>query len=182
MHVIDVREPSKFDCLTNFISTVIGPTLTSCHVKLTLVKLTLETPLENSALLFHNYIPKYCSKTWLEKKVLKTSQNCLHSWNTECVKSRALEGGLIFRHSLAWDEVLQPACCFELKDTGFYLALVFTASLSEVKNGVKPCRISKTFWSIQTKLNCCIEDFKVWKIFQLMYLELRLPAWILYPE
>ena len=42
------------------------------------------------------------------------SQNS-HLWNTECVKSVALEGGLIFRRSLAWDEVLQPACCcFEL--------------------------------------------------------------------
>ena len=69
------------------------------------------------------------------------SQN-LHLGNTECVKSVALEGGLIFRRSLAWDEVLQPACCcFELKVTGFHLALVFTASLSEVENGVKTCQI-----------------------------------------
>ena len=45
--------------------------------------------------------------------------------------------------------------------TGFHPALVFTASLSEVENGVKPCRICKTFWSIQTQLICCIEDFKV---------------------
>ena len=29
----------------------------------------------------------------------------------------------------------------ELKSTGFHLALIFTASLSEVENGVKPCRI-----------------------------------------
>ena len=49
----------------------------------------------------------------------------------------------------------------ELKSTGFHLALVFTASLSEVENGVKLCRICKTFWRIQTKLICCIEDFKV---------------------
>ena len=49
----------------------------------------------------------------------------------------------------------------ELKSTGFRLALVFTASLSEEENGVKPCRICKSFWRIQTKLICCIEDFKV---------------------
>ena len=49
----------------------------------------------------------------------------------------------------------------ELKGTGYHLALVFTASLSEVENGVKPCRICTTFWRIQTKLICCIEDFKV---------------------
>ena len=49
----------------------------------------------------------------------------------------------------------------ELKSTGFHLALVFKASLFEVENGVKPCRICKTSWRIQTKLICCIEDFKV---------------------
>ena len=49
----------------------------------------------------------------------------------------------------------------QLKSTGYDLALVFTASLSEVENGLKPCRICKTFWRIQTKLICCIEDFKV---------------------
>ena len=32
----------------------------------------------------------------------------------------------------------------ELTGTGFHLALVFTTSLSEVQNGVKPCRICKT--------------------------------------
>ena len=34
------------------------------------------------------------------------------------------------------------------------------ATLSEVEKGVKPCRICKTFWSIRTKLICCIEGFK----------------------
>ena len=67
----------------------------------------------------------------------------------------------IFRRSLARDEVLQPAYCFELKVTWFHPALVFTASLSEVENGVKLCRICKTFWSILTKLIGCIEYFKV---------------------
>ena len=47
------------------------------------------------------------------------------------------------------------------RETGFHLELVFVASLSEVENGVKPCRIRKTLWSIQTQLICCIEDFKV---------------------
>ena len=48
-----------------------------------------------------------------------------------------------------------------LSVTGFHLELVFTASLSEVENGDKPCRICKTFWSIQTQLICFIEGFKV---------------------
>ena len=81
------------------------------------------------------------------------------------------------------------------KVTGFHLALVFTASLSEVENGVKPCPICKTFWSIQTKLICCIEDFNVFTLTRLCFvkeinpgvmqdllemdLELHLPAWIL---
>ena len=44
--------------------------------------------------------------------------------------SEALEGGLIFHRSLTWDEVLQPACrCFELKVTGFHLALVVVMDL-----------------------------------------------------
>ena len=73
---------------------------------------------------------------------------------TQCVKSGAIEGRLIFHPSLA-------CCCFKLKVTGYHLALVFMASLSEVENGVKLFQISKTFWSIETKLICCIEDFKV---------------------
>ena len=113
---------------------------------------------------FGSNIPTYCSKPWLERNVFQ-SQN-LHPWNTECKKSGALEGRLIFRRSLAWDEVLQLACCcFELKVTGFHLALVFMASLSEEEDGVKPCQICKSFWSIQTKCKlikfCCLEDFKV---------------------
>ena len=36
----------------------------------------------------------------------------------------------------------------------FHLALVFTASLSEVEIVVEPCRICKTFSSFQTKLIC----------------------------
>ena len=104
--------------LTNFISTVIGANLTSCHLKLILV-----TPLGYLRLTVH-------AKTWLERNVFQ-SQN-LHLWNAECVKSVSLEGGLIFRRSLARDGVLQLACCLELKVTGFHLALVFTASLSEV--------------------------------------------------
>ena len=140
--VIDVWEKTKVNLigLTNFISTVIGSNLTSCHVKLILL-----TPLGSKTRklgAFGSYILTYCSKTWLERNVFQ-SQN-LHPWNTECVKSGALEGGLIFRRSLVWDEVLQPACCrFELKVTGFHLALVFTASLSEVENGVKLFRICK---------------------------------------
>ena len=132
----------------NFISTVIGPNLTSCHVKLILV--TPLQKLKNLVLLVHIFSPTYCSKTWLERNVF-CSQN-LQLWNTECVKSGALEGGLIFRHSLTWDEVVQPACCFELMVTGFHLSLVVTACLSEVENGVKLFRICKTFCGIQTKL------------------------------
>ena len=49
-------------------------------------------------------------------------------------------------------------CCFELKVTWFHHELVFTASLFEVENGVKPCRIYKAFRSIQAKLTCCIES------------------------
>ena len=94
-----------------------------------------------------------------------------------------------------WDEVLQPACCrFELKVTGFHLALVFAASLSEVESGVKPFLICKTSGAFRpAKLICCIEDFKVfagnWTLVlcernqslsrKIFYLELRLPAWIL---
>ena len=137
-----------------------GPNLTSCHEKLTLL-----TPLgsKNRNLgNFGSHIPTYWSKTLLERNVFQ-SQN-LHLWNTECVRSGALGRWTGFLSlSVAWDEVFQPAfCCFELKVNGFHLALVFAASLSKVENGVnKPCRICKTFWSIQTKMICCIEDFKV---------------------
>ena len=140
----DWREGSKVNLisLTNFIFTVIWPNLTSGHVKLVLV-----TPLgwkTRKLGAFGSCIPTYCLKPSQERNVFQ-SQN-LHPWNTECIKSGALE----------------PACCcFELKVTGFHLALVFTASLSEAENGVKPCRICKTLWSIQTKLIWCIEDFKV---------------------
>ena len=58
---------------------------------------------------FGSYIPTCCSKTWLKRNVF-LSQN-LHPWNTEFVNSGALVGGLIFRRSLAWDGIFQPACC-----------------------------------------------------------------------
>ena len=135
--------------LTKFISTVIGPNLTSCHVKLILV-----TPLGSKTRklgAFGSYIPTDCSKTGLERNVFQ-SQN-LQPWNTECVKSGALESGLIFvAFSLMMKYFSQLVVVVKLKGTGFHLALVFTASLSEVENGVKPCRICKTFWRIQTKL------------------------------
>ena len=64
--------------------------------------------------------------------------------NTECVKSGALEGGLIFvAFSLEMKYFSRVVVVVELKGTWFHLALVFTASLSEVENGVKPCRICK---------------------------------------
>ena len=115
--------------LTNFISTLIGPNLTSCHLKLILV-----TPLGSKTRkrgAFGSYIPTDCSKTWLERNVFQ-SQN-FQPWNTEYVKSGALWGGLIF-----------VALSLEMKYfsrlvvvvvTGFHLALVFTASLSEIENG-----------------------------------------------
>ena len=167
--------------LTNFISSVIGPNLTSCHLKLILV-----TPLGSKTRkpdAFGSYIPTDCSKTGLERNVFQ-SQN-LQPWNTECVKSGALEGGLIFvAFSLEMKYFSRLVVAVELKVTGFHLALVFTASLSEVENDVKPCPICKTFWRIQTKLICCIEDFLSIPVAQdllVMDLELRLPAWILYP-
>ena len=82
-----------------------------------------------------------------------------------------------------------------------FISRFFTASLSEVENGLKLWRICKTFWSIQTKLIFYIEDFKVfagnWTLllcernqslsrkifyFAVIDLELRLPAWILIPN
>ena len=144
--------------LTNFISTVIGPNLTSCQDKLILV-----TPLGSKTRKLGAFGSLFrCTVRHFDKKEMCLSLG-IRLWNSEyCVKSGALEGGLIFHRSLAWDEVLQPVCCcFALKVTGFHLVLVFTASLSEVENSVKPCRICITFWSIQTKLICCIEDFKV---------------------
>ena len=145
--------------LTTFESTVIGPNLTSCHLKLILV-----TPLGSKTRkldAFGSYIPTDCPKTGLERNVFQ-SQN-LQPWNTECVKSGALEGGLIFvAFSLEMKYFSRLVVVVELKSTGFHLALVFAASLSEVENGLnKPCRICKTLWRIQTKLICCIEDFKV---------------------
>ena len=124
--------------LTNFISTVIGPNLRSCHLKLILV-----TPLGSKIRklgAFGSYIPMDCSKTGLERNVFQ-SQN-LQPCNTECVKSGAIEGGLVFvAFSLEMKNFSRLVV--ELKGTGFHLALVFTASLSEVENGVKPCRICK---------------------------------------
>ena len=49
----------------------------------------------------------------------------------------------------------------ELKSTGYHLALVFTASLSEVENGLKPCRICKAdllhrvLQGLRWKLDAC---------------------------
>ena len=62
-----VKTKANLIGLTKFISTVIGPNLTSCHVKLILV-----TPLGSKTLklgAFGSYIPIYCSKTWLERGV-----------------------------------------------------------------------------------------------------------------
>ena len=83
--------------VTYFISTVIGPNLASCHVKLILVTPLGSKPRKLDA--FGSYFQTYCSKTWLERDVFP-SQN-LQPWNTECVTSGALEGGVIFRRSLA---------------------------------------------------------------------------------
>ena len=172
--------------LTNFISTAIGPNLTSCHVKLILV-----TPLGSKTRklgAFGSHIPTYCSKTWLERNVFY-SQN-LQPWNTECVKSGALEGGLIFGRSLAWDEVLRPACCcFELKVTGFHLSLVVTAFLFEVENGVNYSEFAKRSgafrpsWpksSLAIGRLCFVKEINipVAQDLLLMDLELCLPAWI----
>ena len=55
--------------LTNFISTVIGPNLTSCHVKLTLVT-PLGSKLENLALLVHKYSDVLFKNLTTKKRVL----------------------------------------------------------------------------------------------------------------
>ena len=68
MRVIDAREQSNLIGLINFISTVIGSNLTSCHMKLVLV-----TPLGSKTRefgAFCSYILTNCSKTWLERNVL----------------------------------------------------------------------------------------------------------------
>ena len=156
----DWRVGVNFIGLTNFISPVIGPNLISCHLKLILVMPLASKTRKLGA--FGSYIPTDCSKTELKRNVFQ-SQN-LQPWNTECVKSGALEGGLIFvafSLKMKYFSRLVVVVVVELKGTGFHLALVFTASLSEVESGVKPCRNCKTFWRIQTKLICCIEDFKV---------------------
>ena len=60
------------DTLTSFIYTVIGPNLTSCHLKLIFV-----TPLGSKTRklgAFGSYIPADCSKTGLERNVFQ-SQN-----------------------------------------------------------------------------------------------------------
>ena len=116
--------------LTNFISTVIGPNLTSCHLKLILVPPLGSKTRKLGA--FGSYIPTNCSNAWLERNVFQ-SQN-LQPWNTECVKSGALEGGLIFvAFSLEMNYFSRlVVVVVELKSTGYHLALVFTASLSEV--------------------------------------------------
>ena len=89
----DWREEAKVNLigLTNFISTVLW------------IYSRNAAWIKNSKTwrVWFIYSPTNCSKTWLERNVFQ-SQNS-HLWNTECVKSVALEGGLIFRRSLAWD-------------------------------------------------------------------------------
>ena len=184
----DWREGVNLIGLTNFISTAIGPNVTICHMKLILV-----TPLGSKARklgAFGSYIPTHCWKTWQERNALY-SQN-LEPWNRECVKSGALEGGLIFRR-LRWST--SAGLLLFWADGHRVSSLVgFHAFLSEVENGVKLFRICKTFWSIQTKLTKVFAGNWTlvlwWKksipVAQdhllVMDLELRLPAWILYPE
>ena len=75
--VIDMWEKTKVNLigLTNFISTVIEPNLTSCQHP-------LDEKLENLALLVHIFrcIPMYCSKTWLNQILHKTNGD--HVTNT----------------------------------------------------------------------------------------------------
>ena len=51
--------------------------------------------------------------------------------------------------------------CFQLQVTWFHHALIFTASLSKIENGVKSCCVNQTFRSIHAKVICSIESFKV---------------------
>ena len=130
--------------LTNFISTVIGPNLTSCHVKLILVTLLGSWCIWfiYSDILFKNLTKKKCLllsefttvkhrmckiwSTWRWTDVLSLSRL---RWSTSA-------GLLLF-----WAEGHQVSSL-----VGFH------AFLSEVENGIKLFRIWKTFWSIQTKL------------------------------
>ena len=167
---------------------MIGPNLTSCQLKLILVTALGSKTRKLGA--FGSYIPTDCSKTGLERNVFQ-SQN-LQPWNTECVKSGALEGGLIFvAFSLEMKYFSRLVVVVELKSTGFHLALVFTASLSEVENGVKPCRIMEDsdqadllHRGLRWKLDACAlwkKSIPVAQDLLVMDLELRLPAWILSP-
>ena len=146
------------------------------------------------------------SKTWrfcfvYSDVLLKNSTRKKCVLNTECVKSGALEVDWFFvALSLEMKYfsrlVVVLSWRFELKVAGFHLSLVFTAFLSEVENDVKLFRICKTFWSIQTKLTkvfagnwtlvLCERNQSlsrpVARDLLMMDLELRLPAWILYPE
>ena len=93
--------------LTTFESTVIGPNLTSCHLKLILV-----TPLgsKNSKTwrfwfiysdgLFKNRTRKQCVSV---SEITTVKHGMCKIWSTWRWTD--------FRRFLAWDEVLQPACC-----------------------------------------------------------------------
>ena len=75
-----------------------------------------------------------------------------------------VEGKQIFRLSLSLETkyFTPPVIVLSWRSPGFIARRIpCTASLSEEENGVKPCRIYKTFWIIHTKLICCIGNFKV---------------------
>ena len=147
--------------LTNFISIVIViPLWLHCHEKLILVTPFWSKVRKLGA--FGSYILTYCSKTWLERNVFQ-SRN-LHLWNTNGVKSVALGRFLIYSSlsRLRWS-TSAVLLLFWAKGHRVHLALVFTVSLSEVENSIKPCRICKTFWSIQTMLHRGLQGLR-WKL------------------
>ena len=181
--------------LTNFISTVIGPNLTSCHLKLILV-----TPLGSKTRklgAFGSYIPTDSSKTGLERNLFQF-QN-LQPWNTECVESGALEGGLIFvAFSLEMKYFSRLVVVVELKSTGYHLALAFTVlsfrsrawskTMPNLKNFLEHSDqadlLHRGLQGLRWKLDACAlwkKSIPVAQDLLVMDLELCLPAWILYP-
>ena len=92
--------------LTNFISTVIGPNLTSCHLKLILV-----TPLGSDSKTWRFWF-KYSDglfKNWTRKKCVSVSE--FTTVKHRMCKIWSTWRWTDFRRFLAWDELLQPVYC-----------------------------------------------------------------------
>ena len=99
--------------LTNFISTVIGPNLTSCHLKSILV-----TPLGSSPWIKNSKTWRFwfiysdvLFKNWTRKKCVSVSE--FTTVKHRMCKIWSTWRWTDFRRFLAWDEVLQSACWAE---------------------------------------------------------------------